>query len=72
MGLRFISNDEVTALYDSVSGWAFGPTFPDQEAAERFLNWTETQGVRNGDVRSVPLPELDVLWSRYCSETAES
>ena len=65
MGLRFVTDDEVTAMYDSVSGWAFGPIFHDEDEAQRFLDWTETQGVRAGDVRSVPLAELDELWARY-------
>jgi hypothetical protein len=27
------------ALYDSVTGWAFGPVFPDVETARTFLDW---------------------------------
>jgi len=68
MGLRFTSDEKVTALFDSVSGWAFGPTFDSPDAAQAFLDWCEMQGVQGGDVRRVPLPELEELESRYYAE----
>jgi hypothetical protein len=70
MGLRFLNDahDGTTAMYDSVSGWAFGPTFENEDAAQAFLDWCETQGVQGGDVRRVPLPELETLESRYYAE----
>jgi hypothetical protein len=65
MGLRFISDGETTAMYDSVTGWAFGPTFSTVDEAERFLAWCETQGVPGGDVRVVDIPTLQRLESLY-------
>lgn len=40
MSVRITDLEDV-ALYDSVSGWAFGPTFPSAEAAQDFLDYTE-------------------------------
>ena len=42
MGVR-ITDLETVALYDSVSGFAFGPTFPSEEAAMDFLEYTEQE-----------------------------
>ena len=39
MGVR-ITDLETVALYDSVSGYAFGPTFDSEEAAQDFLDYT--------------------------------
>ena len=40
MGVR-ITDLETVALYDSVSGFAFGPTFPSEEAADDFLTYND-------------------------------
>lgn len=40
MGTR-ITDDETVALYDSVSGFAFGPTFESPEMAMSFCKWSE-------------------------------
>jgi hypothetical protein len=71
MGLRFTSDENVTALFDSVSGWAFGPTFDSSEDAEEFLRWCETQGIPGGDVRSVSLQRLAELETAYCEREAD-
>ena len=42
MGVR-ITDSENVSLYDSVSGWAFGPTFPSEEAALDFLEFTKDE-----------------------------
>ena len=73
MGLRFITDpvEHMTALYDSVTVWAFGPVFQgaDSEAqAEAFCDWAETQGVKDGDVRAVPNNDLYEMYGRYCAE----
>lgn len=68
MGLRFISNDEHTVLYDSTSEWAFGPVFNDEIAAERFLDYAEHVGVKDGDVRQLGYDGLIDLWERYARE----
>lgn len=43
-----VTDTENVALYDTVTGHAFGPTFPSTEHAEDFLAW----------MREVPLGEL--------------
>jgi hypothetical protein len=45
MGVRIISNqsgdygEKGAVIFDSVSGWAFGPVFDDYDAAQAFLDW---------------------------------
>jgi hypothetical protein len=70
MALRFVVG-EVVALYDSVTDWAFGPIFHSEEAADRFLNWAEEQGVSDGDVRQLTNPQLVELWDRYTAQGGE-
>jgi hypothetical protein len=66
MSLQLITNDEgTTALYDTVSEWAFGPVFTSRENADAFLDWAEIQGVKDGDVRRLPYEELSELSDRY-------
>lgn len=36
-----LSSDDATCLFDSVTDTAFGPVFPSQEEAEKFLEWYE-------------------------------
>lgn len=69
MGLRYITSDDKTALYDSVTEWAFGPVFNTEHAADQFLDWLQAQGVRDGDARSLSTPDLVTLWESYCAET---
>jgi hypothetical protein len=38
MSIR-ITNNETVALYDSTSGFAFGPTFDSEDDASDFLAW---------------------------------
>ena len=48
MGVRLTTTEGVTALYDSVTGFAFGPTFDDADRAEAFAAyapiWAGAQG----------------------------
>ena len=71
MGLRFISDGEHTALYDSVTDWAFGPVFTTEDAALAFLNWAENHGVPDGDVRCLSNERLAALWDSYCETTED-
>ena len=69
MGLRFTSTEDVVALYDSVSDWAFGPIFYTEEAAEAFLKFAGDEGVPgNGDVRALDTAALVALWDKYCEQ----
>jgi hypothetical protein len=38
MGVRLSTDENVVALFDSVTGWAFGPTFPDSDEDGRELS----------------------------------
>ena len=40
MGIHF-TDDRAVALYDSVSGMAFGPTFSSGALAEDFIQWAK-------------------------------
>jgi hypothetical protein len=66
MSLQLITDDEgTTALYDTVTEWAFGPVFTSRERCDAFLDWTETQGVKDGDVRQLSYEDLGELSDRY-------
>lgn len=56
MSVRLSSQENRTALYDSTTGWAFGPTFDTQEDAEAFLEHLSRIGER--DARLIPVGEL--------------
>jgi hypothetical protein len=57
MGVRITSQENVSALFDSVSGVAFGPVFEDEFEAEEFLAWYAEQG--RVDLRLLPGPEVE-------------
>lgn len=62
MGLRLTADEGKTALFDSVSGWAFGPVFSDADQAEDFLRYAEQVfGVPDGDVRALDMAALGKL-----------
>ena len=52
MGVRITSVEAKCALFDSVSGLAFGPVFDSWLDAEAFLTWLTGQGA--GDPRLMP------------------
>lgn len=50
-------------LYDSVSGWAFGPVFGCYEYAERFIGWfRRTEGI---DPREATQEVLQSAYDRW-------
>lgn len=57
MGVRIIVGSEQygtesgAVLFDSTTGWAFGPVFADLDRAEAFLAYVEAKGI--DDVRKV-------------------
>jgi hypothetical protein len=65
MGVRLTDPANV-ALYDSVTGWAFGTTFPSAEHAEDFLRWLAESDDR--DARTIEDNELEALIARWRSE----
>lgn len=44
MSVRLTTDEQVCALFDSVTGWAFGPTFGDSDAADNFLAFLAEHG----------------------------
>ena len=66
MGTRTTASEDVVAIFDSVTGWAFGPTFENQEDAESFLEFAARDGGR--DVRTYDQGELEqvhIQWLRH-------
>lgn len=51
------------ALYDSVTGRAFGPVFECQEHADDFMAWAASEGV--GPLERLPLSALSALYTRW-------
>lgn len=60
MGIRITSQEKVAALFDSVSGFAFGPTFEDEFEAQDFLDWYLANG-DGKDLRYMSGPEIAKL-----------
>lgn len=66
MGVRFTTNEGVTALFDSVSGWAFGPVFEDSEQSQDFLDFHEKTDDRHADdLRSYTIADLESLHKEW-------
>ena len=67
MGVRFIIGEEGetdrVAMYDSVTGWAFGPVFDSPDRADHFLDWLAENG--HGDPRKYGSNVLEGLYKQY-------
>lgn len=61
MGVRTTSSEKVVALFDSVSGWAFGPVFHSEDEAEDFLEFTSN----SPDLRTLTDAQLEELYKRW-------
>lgn len=62
MGTRITSDEGVYALFDSVSGWAFGPTFASPDDAEAFLNYLHEQGEDGRELTDAQLGVRHTEW----------
>jgi hypothetical protein len=68
---------EIASLFDSVTGWAFGPVFHRGEdgdspgdLAQAFLDWLAEQADNNGrDPRQIPPDELEKLYGRWTEDS---
>jgi len=63
MGIQNTAAEDTVALFDSVSGVAFGPVFDSEDEAEDFLNFCELEG--HDDIRQLAegtLMELHIKW----------
>jgi hypothetical protein len=61
---------EIACLFDSVTGWAFGPVFSrgedgesPEDRAEAFLEWLAANDMR--DARVIPAGELEKLYADW-------
>lgn len=64
MGVRVTTTESVSALFDSVSGFAFGPTFSTPERAEAFIEW---YGAKHSarDLRQLSGNQLETLYAEW-------
>ena len=62
MGVRFTDSENV-AMYDSVTGQAFGPVFADADEAEDFIEWLVGMETNN---ETFPLGDDSIM---YTSDT---
>lgn len=61
MSVRITSTENVVALFDSVSGWAFGPTFESEDAAQDFLETAESENAP--DLSTISNDELERFYN---------
>ena len=66
MGIRITGREGVSALYDSVSGFAFGIVFDSDEDVESFLEFSKREEPR--DLRILKDSELESLYSKWFSQ----
>jgi hypothetical protein len=70
MSVRTLNDttENMSCMYDSVSGYAFGPTFREAGEAQEFVDWASGQSDLN-DLRSLGDDELRDLVQRWREET---
>lgn len=70
MGLQLTSVEGKTAMFDSVTGWAFGPAFDTEREANSFMEWLEVEhGLEDARIISPDrLHELYAEWTRVPPE----
>jgi len=61
MGVR-ITDEQHVAIFDSVSGTAFGPTFSSSSSAQDFLDWLPRSEGDPRDMRETRLMQLFDRW----------
>jgi hypothetical protein len=62
MGVRLSTDENVVALFDSVTGWAFGPTFPDSDEAQSFLDYLHSLGEDGRELSDADMSARHSLW----------
>jgi len=68
MSVRLTSSDRRVALFDSVTGVAFGPTFADEDEAEAFLRWAAGRIAELRRASDADLVRLVATWRRERAE----
>lgn len=66
MGVRFTTQEGKVALFDSVSGFAFGPVFDRVADASDFLDFAEAR--LNKDLRMATDQELEEVYASFLKE----
>lgn len=66
MGIRLSSIEGKVALFDSVSGFAFGPIFDKEGEASDFLDFAEAR--LNKDLRMATDQELEEVYASFLKE----
>lgn len=69
MGVRLTSDEDVCALFDSVSGFAFGPTFDNSDDAQDFLDYLATYG---SDPRSLSDAHMSAHYEAWTQRNREN
>jgi hypothetical protein len=71
-------NTELACLFDSVTGWAFGPLFHTgengeaaEDRAQAFLDWLAENDADGRDPRIIPPGELEKLYGRWLDSLRE-
>jgi len=67
MGVRIISDKSAAALYDSTTGYAFGPIFDDEWEAEDFLDWLKNDWRKNEKAKALIPPRYGAADARSWS-----
>lgn len=70
MSVRITSAEDVVALFCSTTGFAFGPTFDDEDAAQEFLDWYDKHEDR--DPRLLSDGEMEALHTQWLTETGRA
>ena len=66
MGVRIVTEDKTTVMYDSVTCWGFGPIFEgydSEEQCEAFLTWLRDE--HGLDARQPSDKEMDGLLAEW-------
>jgi hypothetical protein len=65
MGVRNTAAENKVALFDSVTGTAFGPVFDDEMQCDAFMEWMTSEREVD-DARALSASELEGLHAEWC------
>lgn len=68
MGVRDTSTERKVAMFDSVTGFAFGPVFDTEADLEEFMEWWDETSNRDlRDLSDAELEEALAKWDQFQS-----
>jgi hypothetical protein len=70
MSVRITSDEDKAALFDSVSGWAFGPVFDNSDEADDFLVFCESAELP--DVRTMTENDLADAHEKWAADRMQA